>query len=90
MQADLWKKVEALYQAALAQPPDKRAAFLAQACGDDPQLLGEVRSLLDQQPDVFLESGPLSVIKALNAAQVGQVDQNDLSGQVDEHRQFRE
>jgi hypothetical protein len=28
MQADLWKKVEALYQAALAEPPEKRAAFL--------------------------------------------------------------
>src|ERR1035441_6303522 len=49
MQADLWKKVEALYQAALAQPPEERAAFLLQACPDDPQLRGEVQSLLDQQ-----------------------------------------
>ncbi len=67
MQADVWKKVEALYEAALAQPPEKRAAFLAQACPDDPQLRGEVQSLLDQQAKSFLESSPLSAIKALSA-----------------------
>src|ERR1017187_8956798 len=74
MQADLWKKVEALYQAALAQPPEERAAFLLQACPDDPQLRGEVQSLLDQQADFFLESAPLSAIKALSAgAKLGQL-----------------
>ncbi len=67
MQADLWKKVEALYQAALAEPPEKRAAFLAQACPEDPQLRAEVQSLLDQQVKSFLESSPLSAIKALSA-----------------------
>jgi serine/threonine protein kinase len=67
MQADLWKKVEALYQAALAEPPEKRAAFLAQACPEDPQLRGEVQSLLDQEAKSFLESSPLSAIKALSA-----------------------
>ena len=44
MQADLWKKVDDLYQAALAQPPEKRAAFLEQACPDGLQLRGEVQS----------------------------------------------
>jgi hypothetical protein len=53
MQAERWKQIEELYQAALAQPPEKRAAFLAQACPDDPQLRGEVQSLLDQQADSF-------------------------------------
>ena len=33
-----WKRVEALYQGALAQPPEKRSAFLAQACPEDSQL----------------------------------------------------
>jgi hypothetical protein len=28
MQAERWKRIEDLYQAALAQPPEKRAAFL--------------------------------------------------------------
>jgi hypothetical protein len=36
MQAERWKQIEELYQAALAQPPEKRAVFLAQACPNDP------------------------------------------------------
>src|ERR1017187_8343543 len=83
MQADLWKKVEALYQAALAQPPEERAAFLLQACPDDPQLRGEVQSLLDQQADFFLESAPLSAIKALSAgAKLGNFEIVELLGLV--------
>ena len=62
MHADLWKKVETLYQAALAQSPEKRAAFLTQACPEDPQLRAKVQSLLDQQAKSFLESSPLSAI----------------------------
>ena len=49
MQADLWKRVESLYHAALAQPRDQRTAFLAQACPDDALVRREVQSLLDQQ-----------------------------------------
>ncbi len=60
MQPELWKKVEALYEAALAQPPEHRAAFLIESCPDDPQLRAEVQSLLDQQADSFLEGSPLS------------------------------
>jgi hypothetical protein len=44
MQAERWKQIEDLYQAALALPPEKRAGFLAQACPVDPQLRGEVQS----------------------------------------------
>jgi eukaryotic-like serine/threonine-protein kinase len=81
MQAERWKQIEALYQAALAQPPEKRAAFLAQACPDDPQLRGEVRSLLDQQADSFLESAPLTAIKALIAgAKLGNFEIVELLG----------
>src|SRR5580700_11611794 len=81
MQADLWKKVEALYQAALAEPPEKRAAYLAQACPEDPQLRGEVQSLLNQQADSFLESAPLSAIKALSAgAHLGNFEIAELLG----------
>jgi eukaryotic-like serine/threonine-protein kinase len=81
MEADVWKKVEALYEAALAQPPEKRAAFLAQACPDDPQLRGEVQSLLDQQAKSFLESSPLSAIKALSAgARLGNFEIVELLG----------
>src|ERR1019366_7798258 len=67
MQADRWKQIQELYEAAIALAPEKRAAFLEQACTDDTGLRGEVRSLLAQNADSFLESAPLSAIKTLSA-----------------------
>jgi serine/threonine protein kinase len=46
MQAGMWQKVQDLYHAALAQTPEARSAFVAQACGSDMLLRGEVESLL--------------------------------------------
>jgi serine/threonine protein kinase len=46
MQAERWKQIEDLYQAAVAQPPEQRAEFIEQACPGDTQLRGEVESLL--------------------------------------------
>ena len=63
MQPEPWKKIESLCQAALAQPPEQRAAFLAKACPDDPQLRAEVQSLLDRQAESFLEGSPLSCVE---------------------------
>jgi eukaryotic-like serine/threonine-protein kinase len=81
MEADLSKKVEALYQAALAQPPEKRAAFLAQACPDETRLRGEVESLLDQQADSFLERASVSAVQALRAgAKLGNFQIVELLG----------
>src|SRR5450755_735968 len=81
MQADLWKKVEALYQAALTQPSGERAAFLLQVCPDDHRLRSEVQSLLDQQADSFLESAPVSAIKAVTpGAKLGNFEIVELLG----------
>ena len=81
MQAERWKQIEDLCQAALSQAPEKRAAFLAQACPDDLQLRGEVQSLLDQQAGSFLESGPVSAVKALSAgATLGNFEIVELLG----------
>src|ERR1022692_2917087 len=44
MQAEHWQQIEDLYQAAVAQPPEKRAEFIEQACPGDPQLRAEVES----------------------------------------------
>ena len=65
MEVERWNRIEELYQAALALPPERRAAFLARACSADPQLRAEVQSLLDQQADSFLEGAPVSAIKTL-------------------------
>ena len=53
-----WRRVESLCHAALARPAGERAAFLADACGDDAGLRAEVESLLagaDSAPS-FLET----------------------------------
>ncbi len=81
MEAERWRRIEALCQAALEQPPEKRAVFLTQACPDDAQLRAEVQALLDQPADSFLESAPLSAIKALNAgAKLGNFEIVELLG----------
>ena len=81
MRAERWKRIEDLCQAALELAPEQRAAFLARACADDAQLRGEVQSLLDQQSDSFLESAPVSAIKALSAgAKLGNFEIVELLG----------
>jgi serine/threonine protein kinase len=81
MEAERWRQIEALFEAAMAQPPEKRAAFLARACPDDAQLRGEVESLLAQKADSFLESAPVSAIKALSAgAKLGNFEIVELLG----------
>src|SRR5437763_12571483 len=51
MNQEQWKQIEALFEAALEREPAARAAFLDEACGDDPALRREVESLLaHQQP----------------------------------------
>src|SRR5579884_3177120 len=62
MQAEVWKKVEELYHAALAEPPGKRTEFLARACPDHEQIRAEVHSLLERANGSFLEGAPLPTL----------------------------
>ncbi|HTT64372.1 MAG TPA: serine/threonine-protein kinase [Bryobacteraceae bacterium] len=57
MQPELWRKIERLYYSALALEANQRAAYLAQACGDDAALRQQVEALLAQTQgtDSFLE-----------------------------------
>jgi len=41
-----WQQVKHIFQSALQYPPDKRAAFLYEACASDPSLRSEVASLI--------------------------------------------
>src|SRR5262245_17803139 len=41
-----WYRLEKLFHIAMELAPEKRAAFLAEACGDDEQLRQEVEALL--------------------------------------------
>ncbi len=46
MNRDRLQQIEELYHSAQAHELDRRAGFLADACGDDAELLREVESLL--------------------------------------------
>ncbi len=63
MDADRWKAVERLFDAALDRPPEERAAFLNGACGGDEALRDEVETLLaaDANPPSFLEEEAAAV-----------------------------
>jgi len=54
----LWKRVEEVFQAVVELPLSRRQAFLAEACGGDAVLRGEVKSLLaaDAEAHEFLET----------------------------------
>jgi eukaryotic-like serine/threonine-protein kinase len=62
MPSDAWNRIEELFQAAHAQPPEARAEFLARSCPGDPELRAEVESLLQAAGDSFLDGSPLSSI----------------------------
>ena len=81
MQAERWKQIQELYEAAIALSPEKRAGFLAHACAADAGLRAEVQSLLAEQVDSFLESSPVSAIKALTpGARLGNFEVVELIG----------
>ena len=46
MSPEQWRRVEEIYQAALAAPADERSSFVARACADDAMVHAEVESLL--------------------------------------------
>jgi eukaryotic-like serine/threonine-protein kinase len=46
MRPERWQQVEELFYAALECEPERRTAFLAKACQEDPELRREVESLL--------------------------------------------
>ncbi len=55
MDADRWARVKALFEAVVEQPPERREAFLAEACGGDLALRDEVASLVaHHRSDEFL------------------------------------
>ena len=69
-----WRKVEALYEAALALEPYRRAALLEESCGGDASLRSEVDSLLAcaSKAQDFLEAPVADVFPDATWQAVGQ------------------
>lgn len=89
MDASQWARVNEVFHRALELEGEARAQYLAEACGDDAALLGEVRSLLaaDAQASGFLATpaaaapteeapqaiGPWRVVRELGRGGMGTV-----------------
>jgi serine/threonine protein kinase len=69
MDPELWKKVDALLEEALAQPPHKREAFVVESSKDNEELRDEVLSLLKAQAQAsnFMERSAMRVAAAAMA-----------------------
>jgi Tol biopolymer transport system component len=63
MDPQLWKQVDALFEQALEQSPDKRKSFVAENCNGNAIVYEEVLSLLDAQSRAaeFMEGSAMSV-----------------------------
>jgi eukaryotic-like serine/threonine-protein kinase len=63
MNAELWKQVDALLDAALELPPEKREQFVAEACDGNDELRDEVLSLVRAQSQAsgFMERSAMKV-----------------------------
>src|SRR5580704_905953 len=85
MEAERWKKIEELFKAAMAQPAEKRADILQQACPGDPELRAEVESLLEAAGSAssFLEGSPVSGTAERPSAVNPHFDSDTTSGPTD-------
>ena len=91
MDAERWKRVDEVLQAALQMPAGRQEEFLRQQCGGDSELLEEVRSLLTshRKAGSFLESPGLHVaevaaqLPTLGVTQSG--SSSSITGQTISH-----
>ena len=60
MTPERWMRVREILAAALSQPPDRRSAFLGEACAGDLELQTEAQALLSSHREAgsFIEHGP--------------------------------
>ena len=70
MQDDRWQEIDRLFDEVLERDPAQRAAFIADACGDDDQLRRELESLLTahEHAEDFIEA-PAMALAARAAAE---------------------
>jgi len=87
METERWKLVDDLLQSALELAPERREEFLAQACGGDSALVGEINSLLTshRRAGAFLETPAVEIAARAMAADVAPSIAQPLVGQVVSH-----
>jgi serine/threonine protein kinase len=67
MSPDRWQKINELFEAALAQPPHERSAFLFRSCGGDEELRRQIEGMLaaDAQGDLLIDRPVFQAADAL-------------------------
>ena len=63
MHPDRWRRIEAALDAALDLPHERREAYLERACADAPDILAEVKAILDagERPDPVLDASAVKL-----------------------------
>ena len=79
---DGWRRIDAIFQAALERDPADRAAFLDEACAGDQALRAKVEALLasDEQAQSFIESPALEMVPRAKAEAQLQEAENRVIG----------
>lgn len=70
MKTEIWQRIEEIFDRVVAAPPERRAALLDEACGDDAELRAEVESLLEHYSragEAFLAS-PIVALRSEDEA----------------------
>ncbi|HEX6729199.1 MAG TPA: protein kinase, partial [Pyrinomonadaceae bacterium] len=82
MDPQIWQRVDALFEAALEQPPERREAFVVEACEGNSQLREEVLSLLKAQGNaaLFMERPAMSVAAGALAVDLNLTNSVSLIG----------
>ena len=64
MNPENWRKISELFEAALERPVDERAAFLADACGDDEEMHRRLQAMLaaDARDDLLMDRPAFQVL----------------------------
>ncbi len=80
MEADLCKRVEELFRAAQAEPPEKRMGFLKRVCPDDAEIRAEVQSLLDGKQCRFISGNFTALIHTRSRHETGSFRNHQATG----------
>jgi serine/threonine protein kinase len=88
MKSNRWSLIEEIFQGALDRPAAERKQYLAEACGNDPELLREVESLLanDVDAEIVLHSLVADNVKQMTESSIA----SDLGSQVGPYLLVRE
>ena len=82
----MWDRIQEIYYAAVSMAPSERGAFVERACAQDPQLLREVKSLLDadESSGSFLQSPAFEIgLKIINNGHSDSADNVDDTSRDD-------